>query len=130
MTDAECQHAIRERVDRLLVELRAVAESDPERLSRVDFMVLAIHAVGAAACRGRTVTLDPAQGSILVDGAVELLTDWAAGEVDSGSGEFRREHNRLDERLLDLEIAFAAVERQRAGGGGQDPQSDRAGPTA
>ena len=53
MTDAEWQRAIGgERVDALLRELRAAAESDPERLSSVDFMVLGIYATCAAACRG------------------------------------------------------------------------------
>ncbi len=82
MTDAERQRAIWMRADALVSELRRLAETDPERLSSVDFMVLAINALAGPAVQGRTVTLAPDQVSILVDGVVELLTDWAAGEVD------------------------------------------------
>ena len=83
MTDAERQRAIRERVDRLLAELRAAAESDPERLSSVDFMVLLVNSIGRRMLRKRAadVTLDAAQVSILVDGVVELLTDWATSDL-------------------------------------------------
>ena len=81
MTDAERQRAIRERVDRLLTELRVAAESDPERLSSVDFMVLLVNSMARRMLRERAadVMLDAAQVSILVDGVVELLFMPAAG---------------------------------------------------
>ena len=55
----------------------------PERLTALDFALLAIHSAAAVAATGRDVVLSPAQVSILADGAVELLTNWAGGEVDA-----------------------------------------------
>ena len=81
MTDDERQRAIRARADALVTDLRRLAETDPERLSSIDFMVLAVNALAGPAAQGRTVTLAPDQVSILVDGVVELLTDWAASDL-------------------------------------------------
>lgn len=81
----ERQRAIRTRVDAIVARLRALAETDPERLSSADFMILVIQTLGAHAVRGRSVTLDPRQVSILVEGAVQLLTDTAAAELDEAA---------------------------------------------
>ena len=45
----------------------------PERLSAVDFMVLAVNALAGPAAQGRTVTLAPDQVSILVDFAAGIM---------------------------------------------------------
>ena len=76
---------IRSRVDTIVADLRKLAETDPERLSSADFMMLMIHTLGAHAACGRSITLDPRQVSILVDGAVELLADRAAAEIDDAA---------------------------------------------
>ena len=82
MTDAERQHAIRQKVDALLAELRGLAESDPNRLNAVDFMILAIEQIGRNAAVGKTTVVDAPLATILVDGAVALLTDWAGDVID------------------------------------------------
>ncbi len=65
----------------MLAELQRFAQSDPERLSSADFLILMVNSLAARASRGESTTLDPRQVSILVDEAVELLTDSAATEI-------------------------------------------------
>ena len=80
MTDRQTQ--IRARAAAMLAELQRLAETDPERLSSADFLILMVNSLAARAGRGESTTLDPRQVSILVDGAVELLDQAAAAALD------------------------------------------------
>ena len=56
---------------------------NPDKLRALDFAILAVEQIGLNAAAGRNTVVDPRLATILVDGVVELLTDWAAGEVDA-----------------------------------------------
>ena len=72
---------IRARAAAMLAEQQRLAETDPERLSSADFLILMVNTLAARAARGESTTLDPRQVSILVDGTVELLNDAAAAAL-------------------------------------------------
>ena len=97
--DASRQHRIRTRVDALVKQLHEQAQTDPQKLTAFDFLILLVHVIGTQAARGRPVTLTPAQCSILTDGVVEQLTAWASDLIDVEEASAAADQAAMDRAL-------------------------------
>ena len=80
MTDRE--RAIRDRANALMASILSDLAKDPESVDAVDMLLALARGVGLLGRNGAPVTLGPTEVAILVDGAAEMLRQFAIADIE------------------------------------------------